>query len=43
MDTYQCEGCDETVEIEKYEAFLGHNEAYEFNQCEKCFEKSLAE
>lgn len=38
MDTYQCETCGKTVEIETHEAFFGHVEPYEFNQCQECFD-----
>ncbi|MGG0667749.1 hypothetical protein ABE073_04385 [Lederbergia citrisecunda] len=41
MDTYQCETCDITVEITKWEAFWEPDEAYEFGQCQECFDKSV--
>lgn len=41
MDTYQCETCDTTVEMTKWEMFFGNDEAYEFGQCQECFEKSV--
>lgn len=40
MLTYECETCNNTVEIEEYESSFGNNEAYEFNQCRGCFEKA---
>lgn len=39
METYQCECCDKTVEIERIEAFSGNHEPYEFGLCKACFDK----
>lgn len=41
MISYECEDCGKTVYIDKSEALYGHNEPYEFNQCEDCFNKGL--
>lgn len=39
METYPCECCGESVEIELHEALIGNNEPYEFNLCPPCFDK----
>lgn len=41
MDTYQCETCDTTVELEKWEMLYGYHEAYEHSQCRDCFNKDI--
>lgn len=41
MDTYKCEVCGETFDIERFEAMFGNHEHYEHQQCEKCFEEGV--
>lgn len=43
MEIYECEMCGKWVEIEKWEALMGHDEPYEFGQCTDCFEIGINE
>jgi hypothetical protein len=43
MTSYPCDTCGTYVEIEEAEAFFGNNEAFEFGQCQKCFDKAIRE
>ena len=39
MLTYECETCNNTFEIEEYEATMSPPEHYEFGKCNTCFEE----
>lgn len=41
METYDCEICGDSIEIETWEAMFGHHEHYEQGQCKQCFDGSI--